>query len=203
MVFRVVALTLPVLAVFTLPAVAISVAAAWWYRTPVFTAGHAQTGLFCSLCFWLFLAVRHFRQDRFRVSVSEPAAWLEELRADLEQMGYAVRLQTDRRLVVEPCFSSLLFGEGIGVVVKDGTAVVLGPRLYLARLRAALRTRERPVEAGEITRPVGRIAMPIPRSAPPGPFSSDTLAVLRALQACGPVLPSAELTAPCRRDRAP
>lgn len=175
MMFRVLLLTLPVLALFAIPAVGFAALVVAWQGAPRMTMGHLLPGLLCSLGVWLVVAVLHFRQARFRVAVANPAAWLEEVRARLLQMGYAVRLQTDRRLVVEPRFSSLLFGEGIGVVIKDGTAVVLGPRLYLKRLRRAVQNIGNKEPA----------AGPPERALPsPAPFRSDTLAVVRAWRAC-------------------
>src|SRR5262245_14106522 len=94
MAVRVLVLTLPVLGVLAIPAVAVAAAAAWLYGTPLLTAGHWLPGLLCSLGVWLFVAVLHFRQERFRVAVTDPVAWLEEVRAQLLKMGYAVRLQT-------------------------------------------------------------------------------------------------------------
>jgi hypothetical protein len=203
MALRVLALTLPVLVGLVLPGLGVAAVAAWWRQASLLEAGHLLPGLLCSLGVWLSVAVLHFRQDRFRVAVADPAAWLEDVRARLLRMGYAVRLQTDRRLVVEPRFSSLLFGEGIGVVVKDGTAVVLGPRLYLRRLRRALlKGLRRGEETGSGSRfPAGtpHAARCTPQPSAPCPvaypFRADTMAVVRAWRAA--------LTGPCSRDGSP
>ncbi len=134
---RVLVVALPVMGLFTVIVMPAAGLLAWWTESSL---GHAYAvATICELVAWLFVAVFHFRQETLILPVQDRQAFLGRLRAQLKALGYCVKVRQNERQVFKPTFQSLLLGGKIRLQIKDDSAHLDGPRMFLEILRKRLR----------------------------------------------------------------
>jgi hypothetical protein len=136
-VFRVLAIALPVMGLFTGIIVGAAGALAWLTDSS-FDHAYALATI-CGLIAWLFMAVFHFRQETLILPVQNRQAFLGRLRAQLKALGYCVKVRQSERQAFKPSFQALLLGGKIRLRLTEGSAHLDGPRLFLEILRKRLR----------------------------------------------------------------
>jgi hypothetical protein len=136
-VFRVLAIALPVMGLFTGIIVGAAGVLAWWTGSP-FDHAYALASP-CSLIAWLFVAAIHFRQEKLVLPVQDRQAFLGRLRAQLKALGYCVKVRQSEQQAFKPSFQALLLGGKIRLHLTEGSAYLDGPRMFLEILRKRLR----------------------------------------------------------------
>lgn len=136
---RIVVLTLPILLIFTVTALAATGLAAWWNGGDVLERHNLFVGILCGLVVWAFVTVFHIKRESQWLPIHGRGSFLDRARTQLEQLGYEISAQTDDYLVGTPSFHALLFGGTIEVRIEGRTATLAGPKVYVERLRKNLR----------------------------------------------------------------
>jgi hypothetical protein len=133
----VLAIALPVMGLFVAIVMPAAGLLAWWTDSSLSQA-YALASI-CGLVTWLFVAVFHFRQETLVLPMQNRQAFLGRLRAQLKALGYCVKVRQNERQVFKPAFQALLLGGRIRLRIKNDTAYVDGPRMFLEILRKRLR----------------------------------------------------------------
>jgi hypothetical protein len=136
---RVLALSVPVLAIFALSAVLAALAVSWLLRLPLLSAQCASLGVICGLVVWLFIAIFHVRNELVVLQVPDQEALVTSLTMLLEEAGYVPAVRQKGHLTFTPSFTAFLFGGGIQVRVEDTEVRVIGPKHRLELLRNHVR----------------------------------------------------------------
>jgi hypothetical protein len=139
MLLRVLALSVPLLALFAASATLAALAVAWVRGRPLLGPENVCLGVICGLVVWLFLAVFHVRNEIVVLHVPDQDALVTSLCTLLEEAGYGPVVRGDGQLTFRPTFTSLLFGGGIQVRVQDTEVRVSGPKHRLEMLRNHVR----------------------------------------------------------------
>jgi hypothetical protein len=111
----------------------------WLKGLPVAGTGLVPRGIACGLVTTLFVVVFHLKREVIRLPAAKRDIFVERVRLHLQELGYALQMETPGRLVFRPSFQSLLFGAGIRIDLAERTATVTGPKVYLEILRRRLR----------------------------------------------------------------
>lgn len=155
---RVVGLAILALLVFAATALAIGAPAAWYKDVPLSSAPGIHLAILCGLIVWLFVAVFLFKRETIVLPVHDRQSFAAGLKGQLSGLGYGLAAESADEIVFRPAFHSLKFGGAIRVHIEEQTAKVIGPKLYLERLRTDFRVqhhidkfaqtfRDRPVPA--------------------------------------------------------
>jgi hypothetical protein len=110
-----------------------------WQGSDTLTAEGLSLGVVCGLIAWLFVVVFHINRETILMPFDSAAVFLKRVRAQLEEMGYRVSAPSENVLVGKPTFYALLFGGHVVVRLGERQAVVIGPKIYLERLRKGCR----------------------------------------------------------------
>jgi hypothetical protein len=137
--FRVLLLCLAVLAVFAATASAAAFLVSRIKRAPLTDPWCIYLGIVCGLIAWLFVFTFHIKRETALIIVQRPSGFLDQVRKNLEELGYHVEQRDDGHLTARPRFHSLLFGGGFDVRLEDHAARVTGPKVYVEVLRNRLR----------------------------------------------------------------
>jgi hypothetical protein len=137
--FRVLAISIPVLLVFAATVLVAALGLAWLGNPELGSPDTFGPATVCGLIAWLFFAVFHVKHETLTLPVQDQHAFLVRLRAQLKDLGYDARRSEGERQVFRPAFHALLFGGKIRVRVEAGEAHVSGPKLSLENLRKRLR----------------------------------------------------------------
>jgi hypothetical protein len=178
---RVGVLCLLALTAFWLTALLVALAVAWIQDVP-FTAGHAlYPGIVCGLAAWLFVAVFHLRNARTVLTFQDTVLFVGQLKAQLEELGYKLRQQSDDRLVFRPQFQSLLFGTGVEAQLGRRSATLYGPKLYLELLRRRWRVQNHIDKVHNTPRALKRVelSLRVPRQHWEGVYAEVIMPFIR------------------------
>jgi len=138
-IFRVLAISLPIMAVFTTTILVAAGVLAWLTDTSITTPYTLWLATICGLIAWLFIAVFHVRKEKLTLSFQDRHAFLGRLRSQLKDLGYCVRVRESDLQVFRPAFDAALVGGKIRLRVEDGSAYLDGPKMFLEILRKRLR----------------------------------------------------------------
>jgi hypothetical protein len=136
---RVVILALPIFLILALTILLVACVSAYFGETPVLSADNMYVGTVCGLIAWLIFAVFHIKKETLVLPPADRPTFMDDLKAQLAGLGYAVVSETKLRLVSKPSFHSMLFGGGIRADVEQDGIRIVGPRVYLEMLRKRLR----------------------------------------------------------------
>jgi hypothetical protein len=125
--------------VFAAVVYVVALVLAWRSGEPGPTAMGALLGIICALVALLFITVFHLRRETAVVPLEDRVAFLRRLGGQLEELGYAVSMPEENRLVGTPAFHALLFGGRLEARIGNERAILSGPRVYLEVLRQRLR----------------------------------------------------------------
>jgi hypothetical protein len=126
------------LGAFALLVVPVALLLAWRSGESGLTVPALLGGIVCGLTVALFLIIFHFRRESLCVPVEDRPTFVQQLRGQLEELGYAVA-ENDEALVGRPGFHSFLLGGKIVARVEDAGARLTGPKVYLELIRRRLR----------------------------------------------------------------
>lgn len=138
-VLRVLAISLPVMGIFTGTILTAAGVLAWLSDSPLSSESTLSLATICGLVAWLFVAVFHFRQETLSFSFQDRQAFLGRLRSQLKDLGYWAKVRESDRQVFKPSFQALLFGGKIRLRIEGASASLSGPKLFLEILRKRLR----------------------------------------------------------------
>ena len=136
---RVLLLAVPILGIFVGTAFGVAQVVAWWTGHPATSATSIYLGIICGLAIWLFIAVFHIKNEIILLPFHDRDELMAGLKAQLEELGYESSDQGESEIVFRPSFQAVLFGGGIRVQMEDNSAKIVGPKVYLERLRHRLR----------------------------------------------------------------
>ncbi len=139
LVLRIVVLSLPVLLIFGVTALAVTLLVAWWHDSSALDPHNLFIGILCGLVFWAFVVIFHIKRESLWLPIQGSGAFLDHARTQLEQLGYEVKAEADDYLVGTPSVQALLFGGAIEVRAEGRTGRLRGPKIYLERLHRHLR----------------------------------------------------------------
>jgi hypothetical protein len=111
----------------------------WLEGTAISSAQSIYVGTICGLVVLLFLSVFHLKREIVLLPYHDRAAFVGSLENNLQEMGYQAVKQSEEELLYSPPFHSWLLGGKIRVEVKDDSARIVGPKVYLEMLRSKLR----------------------------------------------------------------
>jgi hypothetical protein len=111
----------------------------WLEGTAIFSAQSIYVGTICGLVVLLFLSVFHLKREIILLPYHDRAGFVGSLENNLQEMGYQAVRQNEDELLFSPSFHSWLLGGKIRVEVKDDSARIVGPKVYLEMLRKKLR----------------------------------------------------------------
>ena len=172
---RVLLLAVPILGIFVGTAWGVAQLASWWTEAPITSAACIYLGIICGLAIWLFIAVFHIKKEIILLPFHDREALMTSLKAQLEVLGYESREESETEVLFRPSFQAVLFGGGIRVEMEDHSARMVGPKVYLERVRHALRMKSQISRVQETFREA--------RTRPAAPAPSGPL--LRSVRICG------------------
>ena len=106
---------------------------------PILAVVNFRTGLIGSLLVALILASFHLRKTTVQLRVSSRDAFLRRMRKIFEDLGHVVVQKSNVVWRTKPAFRSLMFGEGITIVLDGNHATISGPSLSLDQIRRRYR----------------------------------------------------------------
>lgn len=165
--FRVLLLAVPILAIFVGTALGIAQLVSWWTDTPITSATSIYLGIICGLAIWLFIAIFHIKREIILLPYEDREALMTGLKAQLEELGYEPGDAKETEVHFRPAFHAVLFGGAIRVEVDDHSAKIVGPKVYLERLRHGLRMKSQISRVQQTFRDARNRTLP---AAPSGPL---------------------------------
>jgi hypothetical protein len=94
-------------------------------------------GVFFGVSFGLVMA-RCFKGETATVKVAEPKGFVQRLNVALAQLGYHPATQAEDFLTYRPSVQAGLAAGRVSVQLRDGQAVIVGPKLYVEKLLTRL-----------------------------------------------------------------
>jgi hypothetical protein len=136
---RVLALTVPILAVFAVVIAAMALVLAWGHGDSATETQNTLLATLCTLIAGLFFVVFHTKRETASVPFRNRRTFLTASRHVLEELGYEVSQTSSKQLVSRPSFRSLLFGGQVQLSVAGKEALITGPKVFVEILRTRLR----------------------------------------------------------------
>ena len=106
---------------------------------PVLALINFRAGMIGALLVALILASFHLRKTTVQLRVSSQDAFLRRMRKIFEDLGHVVVQKSNVVWRTKPAFRSLVFGEGITVVLDGNHATLSGPSFSLDQIRRRYR----------------------------------------------------------------
>jgi hypothetical protein len=106
---------------------------------PILALMNFRAGLIGALLVALILASFHLRKTTVQLRVSSRDAFLRRMRKIFEDLGHVVVQKSNVVWRTQPAFRSLMFGEGITVVLDGNHATISGPSFSLDQIRRRYR----------------------------------------------------------------
>ncbi len=136
---RVLLLAVPILGIFVGTALGVAQLVAWWTESSITNATSIYLGIICGLAIWLFIAIFHIKREIILVPFQDREALINGLKAQLEELGYEPGDESSNEVHFRPSFHAVLFGGAIRVEMEDHAARIVGPKVYLERVRHGMR----------------------------------------------------------------
>jgi hypothetical protein len=138
---RILLLSLVFVLVFVLTGLVIALLLSWVQSNPFAEEINVIIGMMCGLIAWLFIAVFHLRRETVYLPFNDPFAFLEQVQATLNELGYELKSRSPTILTFRPSFRAFLLGGGGQVALEEHSARITGPRICLEWLRKRMRIR--------------------------------------------------------------
>jgi hypothetical protein len=106
---------------------------------PILAVVNFRTGLIGALLVALILASFHLRKTTVQLRVSSRDAFLRRMRKIFEDLGHDVVQKSNVVWRTKPAFRSMMFGEGITIVLDGNHATISGPSMGLDQIRRRYR----------------------------------------------------------------
>jgi hypothetical protein len=132
---RIVSLTIAALLFFGVTALLCAAVISRFRATPAVVT----LAIVCGLIVWIFIAVFHFRREKVVLLYENREAFLQQLRAELSDLGYETGGNTQASCIYRPGFMTLLIGGSLRVDPADEHVTLTGPKICLENVRRRLR----------------------------------------------------------------